>query len=229
MIKAIIFDLDNTLLDFMRMKEESINAAIHAMQDAGLNQSKEHILAAIEAIYERKGIEYQFVLDDYLTQELGDIDYKILAAGILAYRQAKEASLITYPLVHSTMIELLRMGLKLALISDAHRREAWLRIVSTNLQHYFNPVITYEDTHVYKPHPRPFLCALQKLGIKPEEAMMLGDWAERDMVGANKVGMKTIFARYGDRFNTKQHGADYEINSIGELVQIVISENNPKS
>ena len=41
MIKSVIFDLDNTLIDFMRMKKISSDAAISAMIDAGLNDDKE--------------------------------------------------------------------------------------------------------------------------------------------------------------------------------------------
>ena len=55
---------------------------------------------------------------------------------------------------------------------------------------------------------------------------MVGDWVERDIVGAANVGMKTAFARYGDVFNTISHSADYELNDISELVDIVRKENN---
>ena len=48
---------------------------------------------------------------------------------------------------------------------------------------------------------------------------------ERDMVGAAKVGMKTAFARYGDVFNTKITNADYELNDIIELGDIINKEN----
>jgi putative hydrolase of the HAD superfamily len=54
---------------------------------------------------------------------------------------------------------------------------------------------------------------------------MVGDWAERDVVGAKQLGMKTAFARYGDTFETKDSGADYELNDILELVDVVRREN----
>jgi putative hydrolase of the HAD superfamily len=50
---------------------------------------------------------------------------------------------------------------------------------------------------------------------------MVGDWPERDMVGAKKAGIRTAFARYGDTFGTKDSGADHDLNDIHELVEIV--------
>ena len=96
-LKAIIFDLDNTLLDFMKMKHAAVDSALDAMLEAGLNIDKATARAAIMAIYEDKGYEYQEVLDDYLLQLNGSINYKFLASGIVAYRRAKEASLMLCP------------------------------------------------------------------------------------------------------------------------------------
>jgi hypothetical protein len=50
---------------------------------------------------------------------------------------------------------------------------------------------------------------------------MVGDWPERDVVGGRSLGMKTVFARYGDTFGTVESGADYDIDDVHELVAIV--------
>ena len=145
----------------------------------------------------------------------------MLAAGIVGYRRAREASLVLYPHVKVTLIELMKRGLRLAVISDAPRREAWLRLCYLQLHHIFDIVLTHEDTGEYKPNPAPFELVLDKLGIEPDEAMMIGDWPERDIVGASELGIRTVFARYGDTFGTESSGADYEINDIFQLVEIV--------
>jgi putative hydrolase of the HAD superfamily len=54
---------------------------------------------------------------------------------------------------------------------------------------------------------------------------MVGDWVERDIVGAANVGMKTAFAKYGDTFNTIQHNANYKLNDISEIIDIILKEN----
>lgn len=221
MIKAIIFDLDNTLVDFMAMKRQAVDAAILAMRDAGLRLPSVEIRRRIDDIYKMRGIEFQNVFDQLLYDEFSKIDYKILSSGVIAYRRAREAALVPYPHVYLTLIELAKMRQKLAVVSDAPAREAWLRLCYLNLHHIFDVVITFDDTKKRKPRPEPFQKALDRLKVKPEEALMVGDWAERDVVGAAQVGMKTIFARYGDTFGTLVSNADFEVDDIAEVVEIV--------
>jgi putative hydrolase of the HAD superfamily len=228
MIKAIIFDLDNTLVDFMLMKERAVHAAVHAMIDSGLKMTMDEAVAKINAIYKREGIEYQQVFDEFLIDEFGKIDNKMISAGIVAYRTAREAALKAYPGVFPTLIELIKMGIKLAVVSDAPSREAWLRLSYLNFHHLFDVIVTFDDSLNRKPSPIPFNLALKRLDLKASECLMIGDWAERDVVGAKAVGMKTVFARYGDTFNTVHPGSDYDINSITELINIVKKENNIK-
>lgn len=220
MIKGIIFDLDNTLVDFTRFKENSIKSAIESMIDAGLKIDPETAYKKIFQIYEEKGWEYQKVFDDFLIEIIGYIDYKILASGIVAYRRAKEGSLVLYPNVTRTLLNLVKKGVKLAVVSDAPALQVWTRLVQMNLHHIFDVVITFDDTGKRKPEPEPFLKALEKLNLNPEEVIMVGDWAERDIVGAKKVGIKTIFAKYGNTFGTINSGA-------GEIGHIIIDENGP--
>lgn len=226
MIKAIIFDLDNTLLDFIKMKQFAVKAAITAMNEAGLEVDEEKAYEDIFNLYMEKGWENQQVFDDYLTQTVGEVSNKILAAGIVSYRRAREATLLVYPNVNKTLIELIKMGIKLAVVSDAPSREAWMRLYYLNLHHVFEPVLTFDDTGVRKPSPKPFEMALKHLDVQPEEVLMIGDWPDRDVVGAKQIGMKTIFARYGDTFGTVESGADWDINDVYEVVGIIKELNN---
>lgn len=221
MIRGVLFDLDNTLTDFMRMKELSVDAAIDAMVDAGLPVPREEAKRRIYAIYDREGIEYQQVFDEFLTDVLGEIDYRMHAAAIVAYRRARDASLILYPHVKHTIVQLIKRGLRLAVLSDAPRTQAWLRLCTLGLHHMFDEVLAFEDTGALKPSGEPFREILGRLGLSPDEVLMVGDWPERDMVGASKVGIRTVFARYGDTKETVHSGADFEIDDILDLVAII--------
>lgn len=221
MIRAIIFDLDNTLTDFVKMKDASIRAAVDAMIDAGLTLPREEMAKKIYDIYEDEGIEYQNVFDKFLQLELGHIDHKVLATAVVAYRRARDSSLVLYPHVTLALMELVKRGLKLAVLSDAPRAQAWLRLCHLNLHHFFEHVITFEDTGERKPNAQPFKLALSRLSVEPSETLMVGDWPERDVVGASKLGIKTVFAKYGDTFGTIHSGADFEMDDILELIDIV--------
>lgn len=221
MLKAVIFDLDNTLTDFMRMKRVSISAAIDSMIDAGLSLPPEEVRRKLFDIYDREGIEDQRVFDKFLEEEFGEVDPMIHTAAIIGYRRGREYTLVLYPHVRKTLLSLAKKGLRLAVISDAPRYQAWSRLCYLQLQHYFDHVITFEDTRVRKPHPKPFMKALELLGMRPDEVVMVGDWPERDMEGARNVGITTVYARYGDTSGATVSGADFEIDDIAQLAPIV--------
>ena len=226
MIKAVIFDLDNTLLDFISMKESAVSSAVQAMIEAGLDLDEKSSYERIITLYQETGWENQQIFDIFLKEKTGEVDNKYLAAAIVSYRRAREATLRLYPDVQRTLNVLAKMGLKLAVVSDAPSREAWMRIYYLNLHHVFDLVLTFDDVGERKPSPKGFEMALEKLGIKTDEALMIGDWPERDVVGASKLGIKTIYAKYGDTFGTVESGADWDVENIYEVVGIIKSLND---
>lgn len=225
MIKGIIFDIDNTLTDFMRTKRAAVDAAVEMMIDSGLKVEKQQMVDKIFDLYWIEGVEDQKIFNKVLMQEFGKIDMKILAAGIVGYRRAKAGTQVLYPNVIRTLIELMRMGVRTTVLSDAPKLEVWLRISGLGLHHFFDHIITSEDFGVKKPDPKPFRKALEVLGTKPEETLMVGDWAERDIVGAKKVGIRTAWAKYGDTFDTKDSGAEFDLDDIHQLLDILEKEN----
>lgn len=225
MIEAIVFDLDNTLVDFMAMKQRAIESAIDAMLDAGLELERGDIRQRIDAIYKERGIEYQQVFDDLIFGIFNKLDNRILAAGVIAYRRAREASLKPYPHVTATLMQLIRRGVKLAILTDAPSREAWLRLCHIGFHHIFGVAVTFDETGERKPSPKPFLKVLELLETEPQNALMVGDWPERDIAGAKAVGMQTAFARYGNVQKDILHKADFDLEDITDLLSIIDKQN----
>jgi putative hydrolase of the HAD superfamily len=239
-IQAVVFDLDNTLTDFIQAKDDAIRAAIDAMIDAGLDVDATAAHRHIYDIYQLEGIEYQRVFDRFLHETAGEVSHRVLAAAVVAYRRARDGSLVLYPHAKMVLNRLLRDGYGLAVVSDAPRFEAWLRLCRLGLQHHFDHVFTFDDTGARKPDPLPFQMALTELGVEPGRAVMIGDWPTRDVRGAKDLGLHTVWARYGDKSppykdaalqadeSAAGHEADFIVDDLAQLLDVLAELNGQK-
>jgi putative hydrolase of the HAD superfamily len=221
MIQAVLFDLDNTLIDFMRMKEASCKAAITAMVDAGLPLEEKKAYNELFKLYKTYGMEYQKIFQQFIKKFMKEIDYRVLSQGITAYRRTQVGFLMPYPHTRSTLLKLKEKGLKLGIVSDAPRMRAWLRLSEMNLTEYFDLVVTLDDTGKRKPHKMPFEAALKKLAMPAERILFVGDRPDRDIKGAQAVGMKTALAKYGSLFPSKGIKADFELKDVKDLLKVI--------
>jgi putative hydrolase of the HAD superfamily len=218
-IKAILFDLDNTLIDFMKMKEEACRSALRAMIKKGLKIPFKSGFKRLMKTYFRVGIESNIAFEEFL-KEAGCSDTKILAAGINEYLKTKNKFLKPYPDVRPTLKKLKKIGLRLAIVTDAPRLKAYQRLVAMKIDNYFDFVVGLEDTGEKKPSELPFKAAINKLGLKPREIVMIGDSIKRDVLTAKRIGMITILAKYG-QIGKEKGKADFEINDIDEILKII--------
>ena len=153
-IEAVIFDLDNTLTDFMKAKENSIRAAVDAMIDAGLPLD-----ARGGRRTDLRHLQGQGHRAPAGVQPLPGADHRAgwttgcWPPAVVAYRRARDGSLVPYPHAKLVLNRLLKDGYKLAVVSDAPRFEAWLRLTALGLQHTFDLVLTFDDTGHHKPDP----------------------------------------------------------------------------
>ena len=219
-LKAVLFDLDNTLVDFMRFKRKCSEAAISAMVEAGLGLNEERATKKLFEMYAKVGIENQNVFEEFLKSVMGKVDYRVLAAGIAAYRRVKVSYLLPYPKVRGTLVRLKEKNLALGIVTDAPRLQAWLRLSEMNLSEFFDVVVALEDTGKLKPSKLPFKQAIKKMKLKPEEILFVGDNPEKDIRGAKNVGMKTALAEYGQVVKTKSK-PDFVLRKPSDLIKVV--------
>ena len=62
---------------------------------------------------------------------------------------------------------------------------------------------------------------VQPLSEEKDDVLMVGDWPERDVVGAKNMGIRTIFAKYGDHFGVQESGANWDIEDISDIIRII--------
>jgi HAD superfamily hydrolase (TIGR01509 family) len=219
MLKAVLFDLDMTLIDFMKMKRLASDGAARAMVRAGLRMPLGRARRMLFRTYLREGIESDTAFTRFL-KENNSYSERILAAALNAYLRTKYMHMEPYPDVRPTLRRLRRMGMKLAVVTDAPRLKAYQRLDSMGIADMFDAVVGFEDTGRTKPSRLPFRKALSLLGVRPGEAMHVGDWPEKDVRGARDAGLKTCLARYGYHAG-RYVKADFEIDRFRDLLGIV--------
>ena len=135
-IRAILFDLDNTLVDFIRMKEESCKAAVKAMVASGLRMNEGQAFELLMKTYFDVGIESDRAFSEFL-RSIDQFDHKILASGINTYLKTKNKFLKPYPNVKLILGKLKRKGIFLSIVTDAPKTKAYQRLLGLGIEPYF--------------------------------------------------------------------------------------------
>jgi putative hydrolase of the HAD superfamily len=223
-IRAILFDLDNTLADFIAMKEKSVMAASKAMVFSGLKMTESEAYERLLKHYFKVGIESDKAFTKFL-KSVKQYDYKILAAAINAYLAEKNRVLKPYPNVKPALSVLQHRGIFLSIVTDAPKTKAYQRLLSLRIENYFRFVVGYEDTNCAKNTGLPLQLALDKLkkelpDLAYDEVLMVGDSMERDIVPAKNLGLQTALSKYGQK--TVENGTpDYELREFKDILQIL--------
>ena len=98
------------------------------------------------------------------------------------------------------------------------------RLTDFNVHQYINLVIASAEEGVAKPDLRIFQIALARADCKPEEAVMVGDRIDNDIIPANKIGMTTMWIKQGfgsyAEPKTVEEQPDYIVNSLAEITEV---------
>lgn len=213
-IKAILFDLDNTLFDFVEAKLRACRAVTEYLGlEGGL---LDYFLRGKYDIEDPENIR------DYLNDRDIRCDDTFEECFEL-YHGTKMDNVNIYEGVERTLKRLNEEGFTVVVVTDAMEKNARLRIDKLGISGYIHHLITFDTTGKKKPDHEPFLYALKLLDMEPEEIMMVGDSADRDLKPSMEVGFFTVYADYGDRNIDPQYEPVYDavIRDPEELLGIL--------
>ena len=94
------------------------------------------------------------------------------------------------------VLEYLQQIYRLHIITNGFAEVQSLKLQNSKISHFFETVTTSEEVGLKKPHPVIFETALEKASVRPDKSIMIGDTFEADIIGAEKVGMDTLFFNY---------------------------------
>ena len=202
MLKAVIFDLDGVLLDNTQLIVEIFQ---EAARRSGLKVPEAKSVIAALGLIGRDMVEIV----------LGEGEkYKEMLIRVWMERE-KEMKLM--PGVELVLREL---KTKKAVVTSAPDLAAKRRL--SDFMDYFDTIVTQESTKNHKPDPEPLLLACEKLGIRPEEAVYIGDRLI-DFETAKNAGMDFIGILSGGTSKEEFEKAEVIkiIGSLSELLEIV--------
>jgi len=117
-------------------------------------------------------------------------------------------------------------GYKIALIANDDNAGSVRNIItSTGLGRYFNTTVISGELGIEKPDRKIFEVALKDLGVKAENTVMVGNRIDTDILGANRLGITSVWFKWNDRYpaslDTAEHRPDFTIHSLPELLDIL--------
>ena len=212
MIKRIIFDIDNTLIQWLNEYYEQISKELNNLQ---INYTEEDIEKIKEALREYEDKYYTFNKENMANfiNEYTQKEYPIEFLNNILKRFGNCVEEKANPQTVK-MLEYLKNKYELVILTDWYKEGQVNRLKKIYILKYFSEVYCAENTK-RKPFKEAFLQAIGK--NKPEECIMIGDNFERDIQGALNVGLKAI--HYASVKNeTKEY---ITITRLEELINIL--------
>ena len=230
-IRAILFDLDETLVDaqlgLLKAHERITHLVSTFFTRNRVNVDHRVLLSKIKLMEDRMNRERQYNRDLWWSALLAEVEPKLMLPKDFVHRLTIEywntysENSPPYPDTISTLEYLKQRGYKLGLVSDTDGTPGIKssRICGLTFREFFSTVIIAgEDTVELKPNPIPFLKALEVLGISNEQSVFVGDKPFADIDGAKAARMKTILVWRRDWESDVK--ADVTIRSLSELLGI---------
>lgn len=242
--KAVLFDMDDTLLDWsersadwatyeqdhLRQVYDYVSANVRP-----LSCSSDEFCQDVRRLSRQSWINAELDLraPSYGDAILGGLenagfrrDEIDLNACLKAYAWQIAPGVKLFPEVPQTLAELRARGIEIGMITNASV-PMWMRdheLEQCNLLQYFGECrLTAYDVGYIKPHSAIFLRALEILNLSPAEVVFVGDNPAADVAGAQKVGMRAVLRNLGYRSALVSMGEiipDAEINSLDELLPL---------
>ena len=229
MIEYILWDIDNTFLDFDiaekasmlsglkrlgidKISEDSlqdykkINDKYWKRLEKGEITRREVLLGRFKEFFDQEGIDY----DQDIVESFNDNFQKDLGINVSFHENAKN------------VLEKLKKDYKQYAITNGTKVAQEAKIKNSGLDNILDEVFISEDLGVDKPNKEFFDIVLDQVGSKdPREYIVIGDSLTSDIKGANNAGIKCIWFNPKNKINEKDVSIDYSIHDLAKVIDIL--------
>lgn len=240
-IKAVIFDLDDTLISWSEPAVTWDEFSLGRVQ-----QVRQFLVEAGYTLPETSEFHQYFqkrmrqtwdnARENWIIPSMGELMHQILleldvAAEELDMRQLLEhyswgvyPGVVPFDDTLAVLGELKRRSYKIGLVTNSIF-PMWMRDIELEayeMLHYFDARVTSGDVGVLKPHPEIYERILEMLDLRPEQAVFVGDRPINDIAGANEVGLVSVLMA-PPHLERELEGIvpDFTIERLSELIPLL--------
>jgi putative hydrolase of the HAD superfamily len=223
--KHLFFDLDRTLWDF---DKNSKQALIQLFSDARLIDSPvsfedfhNHYIQVNSDLwqaYGKKEITKEHLRNERFRKTLEKWklhDDKLVSHFSDGYVEISPKQTILFPNTIETLEELKQNGYAMHIITNGFKEVQFIKLENCKLRSYFDVIVCSEEIGINKPAPEIFNYSMNKASTNPQNSTMIGDDYEVDILGAERVGMRTF--HFNPQIEEKQIKHLNQITNLNQL------------
>lgn len=193
MFKAVLFDLDGTLLNRDQSVELFINQQYERLYELLSHIPKEQYISRFIELdnhgYVWKDKVYQQLISEF---NIPSVTWEELLQD---YVKQFKHHCVGFPHIHKMLEKLKNNKIALGLITNGYDQFQMDNIKALDIEKYFDVILVSEWEGIKKPNPQIFMNALEQLNVEPSESVFIGDHPENDVKAAQNVGMKGIWKK----------------------------------
>lgn len=214
-IKALIFDIDGTLVDSFEVYHRVFNQGITGFHEGEVSRDELRELLA-------KGLVLREILQKVFSSSIDDATYGACREKILRlYKEAELEGVKSFPGTEELFRYLSGTGIKIGIATGrtSSVEDEWVRFTRLGLHPYIDTIVTSKEVRHRKPSPDVIIECARKLGVPSKECIVVGD-TESDIIAARRAGAIAVAVTTGHEDEEALHKAlpDIVLQSINDLV-----------
>ena len=201
--KALIFDIDNTLVNTLDMNMIPLQKII--LEEKGEEWT-------LEEVYHFASYPGMKVMEELEVKNPEEV-YARWVKYVNEYKASPYDGM-------DNVLKTLHEKLRFSVVSSKNKKQYDIDVVSLGLDDYMEVVVLEDDTSKHKPDPEPLLLCMERLGLNKEDVIYIGD-AYSNLLASRNAGIDFAFAKWGSVESKDMNDSDYILEKVEDLLRLL--------